>query len=55
MRSFAAWFAKADAWCRRLAGLSLRDLADCCYRDWFEDGMSPKAAAKMALRNEGWE
>ena len=30
-------------------GLSSDDLPDCCYRDWFDDGMTPRAAANMAI------
>jgi hypothetical protein len=41
-----------DAACGKLAGLSIHDLADFCYRDWYEDGMSPVSAAKKAIRSE---
>ena len=51
---FEAWLKKVDEWCEKLAGLSYRDLSDVCYADMFEDGVSPKAAAKKALRNDGW-
>jgi len=27
------------------------DLPDVCYRDWYDDGVSAKSAAKRALRN----
>ena len=32
-------------------GLSSSDLPDCNYMEWYEDGVSPKQAAKRALKN----
>ena len=48
-----------DVWMRKVnsaveaatGGLSVSDLPDCCFRDWFDDGVSPSAAAKRALKN----
>ena len=50
---FAIWMAKVDRAVEAKVGLSARDLADCSYYDWFEDGVSPAAAAKMAIA-ENW-
>ena len=52
---FEAWLARADAVCCKLVGMSIYDLPDYCYRDAFDDGMTPAAAAKSALRAAGWE
>jgi len=51
--SFAAWKMAVNAEIGRRAGLSADDLPDCCYRDWYEDGVSPKSAAGRALREAG--
>lgn len=49
-QTFDSWMAKVDAHVgRRLLGLSYRDLPDCSYREWYEDGVSPSEAARMAI------
>lgn len=48
--SFEAWMAKVNAYVEKLAGLSADDLPDCCYRDWYDDGVSPANAARRALK-----
>ena len=38
-------------------GVSLSDLPDLTYRDWFEDGIDPKDAAQIVmaeLESGGW-
>ena len=47
---FRLWMAKVDLLVAATCGLSTSDLPDCCYSDWFEDGMSPRAAAKKAIK-----
>jgi hypothetical protein len=47
---FKAWMTKVDAIVWRKAGCSVDDLADVCYRDWYEDEVPPARAASMALR-----
>jgi len=50
-RSFEEWMAAVDALISyALAGLNSSDLPDCCYLDWYDDGVTPKGAAKRALR-----
>jgi hypothetical protein len=49
---FKVWMGKVDEWCWRMAGCSASDLADVCYADMYEDGYSPKQAARRAVRNE---
>ena len=50
--NFEDWRRKADAICNAAHGLSLDDLADCPYYDWYEEGLSPAGAVKRAVRNE---
>ena len=55
-QTFAAWMAMADAACLAISGQysrgnSIHDLPDCPFRDWFDDGVSPKSAAHRAIRN----
>ena len=44
-RSFDEWMKAADAACEAKAGLSIHDLSDCPFMDWYEDGVSPSSAA----------
>lgn len=50
-QSFQDWMKEVDAWVYRHAGLSASDLPDCCYADWHADGMTPKTAARKAIRS----
>jgi hypothetical protein len=45
------WFRAVDAIVLAKAGVSVNDLPDCCFIDWFDDGVSPKAAAARALKS----
>jgi hypothetical protein len=49
--SFEAWEKEVNRWIEIRSGMSLDDLPDCCYYDWYEAGMNPKRAAKKAIRN----
>ena len=52
--AFAVWMAKVDAKIAAKAfGLGSDDLPDCCYADWFEDGVSPSEAAAKAIKSAG--
>jgi hypothetical protein len=53
--TFEQWFKKAEAHAAGLIMLSLHDLADQPYRDWFEAGYTPQEAAEEALENEGFD
>jgi hypothetical protein len=55
MNGYAKWIKMVDLWVQQLAGLSLFDLPDCCYADWYEDGIKAKAAAKKAIKLAGAE
>lgn len=54
-RDFDTWMEKADQCLLRNMGISIYDLPDKCYRDWFESGMSPGTAAYKALSDEADE
>lgn len=50
--SFEAWMKAVDRIVYLLAGCSAHDLSDQPYAVWHEDGMSPKTAARRAVRSE---
>ena len=45
--SFEQWMEKVNS----ALPISSDDLPDVCYRDWYDEGMSPKAAAREAMKN----
>ena len=49
MRDFETWFKKVNLFLLN-AGVTADDLPDCPYRDWFEDGVRPSAAANRAFK-----
>jgi hypothetical protein len=49
--SFDEWMRAVDAQVEALAGCNIYDLPDCCYPDWYDDGLSPREAAQRAIRN----
>ena len=49
-QQFEQWMAKVDAILVKKCGLDSRDLPDWMYFDAFEDGFSPAAAAREALK-----
>ena len=48
-QGFDIWMKKVDSALARKCGLTSEDLADCCYYDWYEDGVTPAEAADMVL------
>lgn len=46
---FNMWKRMVDDVIRRKVGLHSDDLPDCPYYDWYEQGLSPLAAARRAL------
>lgn len=50
-RTFEQWMDLVNQNVESKLGLSTADLPDCCYRDRYEDGASPKQAASRAIRN----
>lgn len=55
MMSFQAWMRAVDSAVQAEVGLSVHDLADANFRDWYEDGVSPSEAAVDVLADNGWE
>lgn len=52
---FKKWMKNVDGRIEELCGLSHRDLADQPFRDWFEDEVTPREAARRTLADEGFE
>lgn len=50
-KTFEVWFAEVNKKLRAATGLDARDLPDCPYYDWYDDGVTPANAAKRALRS----
>ena len=50
-QNFDDWKRAVDDAVGRLTGLSADDLPDVCYRDWYDDDVSPVVAARRAIRN----
>ena len=49
---FENWMKQVDnAIASTLYGMTSGDLPDVCYRDWFDDGCTPKGAAKRAMKS----
>lgn len=48
--SFETWYAAAEVVAKREIGVSLEDIADCPYRDWYEYGLSPKQSVAKARK-----
>ena len=48
---FEDWMKLVDDEIYRRTGMAAEDLPDCCYRDWYEDGVRPAAAASRAIKN----
>jgi len=49
---FEEWMHDVDDHISNACGLTSDDLADQCYQDMYEDGMTSKAAAKKAMTDE---
>ena len=52
--TFAQWMRAVDEAVQATAGLSVHDLADQPFRDWYEDGLTPQEAAEETLIDEGF-
>lgn len=53
LKSFEKWFGEVDVAVNALVGVSVHDLPDAPFVEWWEDGRSPKSAAKAAVA-EAW-
>lgn len=52
--TFAQWMRAVDEAVYATAGVSVHDLADQPFRDWYEDGLTPQEAAEETLIDEGF-
>ncbi len=54
-KTFEQWLKEVDAALIKKCGFGHQDLPDAPYRDWYDDGKTPKGAASAAfkLANEG--
>jgi hypothetical protein len=48
------WMKRVDRVVLRLAGVSVHDLADQTFWDWWHDGMKPSEAARLTLADDGY-
>jgi len=51
--TFSQWMKEVDEACWCKAGLSVHDLGDCRFADWYDDGVRPATAARRALKASG--
>ena len=54
-RKFDEWKESVASIVERRTGMSLSDLPDCSYADWFQQGVTPKGAANRAIKEAGGE
>lgn len=50
-KTFEEWMKEVDTILMRTCYLSSADLPDCCYRDWYDQGVTPRSAASRAKKN----
>ena len=48
---FETWMRLVDEAVYARLGCSVHDLPDCLFADWYAAGVSPKEAARRAIRN----
>lgn len=51
-KTFEEWFKEVDRAIAHECGMAALDLSDQPYQDWYEDGVTPKQAAKRAIKAE---
>lgn len=51
--SYETWMGKIDRIILNRFGMSVHDLSDQLFKDWYEDGVTPQEAARRALRDNG--
>ena len=51
-KTFEQWMQLVDKIISdKLMGMTSEDLPDICYRDYYDDGMTPRQVAAMAIRS----
>ena len=53
-RTYNQWMREVDCQVAGIAGVSVHDLPDCPFRDWYEDNVTPVEAAAWALEEAGF-
>lgn len=48
-KTFDQWMSEVNEQLLRMMEVDYRDLPDCPYHDWFDDGWSPDGAAEEAI------
>ena len=51
-QSFKVWLSNLDDLCRHQLGCSYQDLPDQCFRDWYDDGLTPLAAFHRVIEED---
>jgi len=51
---FNTWMQDVSDCVEEQSGLDVKDLPDCLYHDWFDDGTEPEEAARKALEESGF-
>ena len=49
--NFSQWIARVNKLLTHFYGLTIDDLPDCLYSDWYESRLKPIFAAKKAIKN----
>lgn len=47
---FEQWMRNVDKYCYAIAGISIHDLEDCPFRDWYDAGVSERSAAHRCIK-----
>ena len=50
--SFEGWMRLVDLSVQTATGVSVYDLTDCPFRDWYDTGVKARVAARRAVRQE---
>lgn len=50
-KTFEEWFKEVDQHVQKAVIISVHELPDCPYHDWYDDGVRPATAAKRAIKN----
>ena len=53
--AFERWLQRVDDEVLAAIGLSIHDLADQPFYDWWSDGITPKEARDLAFEYEGFD
>ena len=53
--TFENWMKKVNVCISNICGLTANDLPDVCYRDFYDDELTPHEAAQEALAEAGFD